>query len=224
MAKILVVEDELKILDLIAKYLTLERHECLRATSGVSALEIFHSQKPDLIILDIMLPDLDGLEVCKEIRRKSTVPIIMLTARIDEIDRLLGFENGADDYVCKPFIPRELTARIKAVLRRARPDESKPLRLSHGPFEVDLDRHVATLNGIDTPLTLIEFTLLTALMKQPGKTFSRQDLLTIAHGHQSGKDLRTIDSHIKNLRKKIDLIAPESRCIESVYGVGYRLN
>lgn len=224
MAKILVVEDEVKILDLIAKYLTLEHHDCLRATSGTGALEIFNAHRPDLIILDVMLPDLDGLEVCKEIRRKSTVPIIMLTARVDEIDRLLGFENGADDYVCKPFIPRELTARIKAILRRARPGEIKPLRLYHGPFEVDLDRHVAKLNGVDTPLTSIEFTLLAALVEQPGKTFSRQDLLTIAHGDRSGKDLRTIDSHIKNLRKKIDSIAPESRCIESVYGVGYRLN
>lgn len=220
--KILVVEDEPKIADLIRRYLILDNYRYLHASSGSEGLNLCFNEAPDLVILDIMLPDLSGLEVCNEIRKKSDVPVIMLTARVDEIDRLLGFARGADDYVCKPFIPRELMARIGAILRRTQP---KPLkRLVHGPIEIDGDQHIVKINGADAHLTLIEFNLLSALIAQPEKAFTREMLLEIAHGRRTDKDARTIDTHMKNLRKKINVFSKGELYIKSIYGVGYKLH
>lgn len=221
--KILVIEDEPKIADLIGKYLALEDYLYLHAASGAKGIDLFEAEHPDLIILDIMLPDLNGLEVCKRIRERSEVPIIMLTARVDEIDRLLGFARGADDYVCKPFILRELMARIKAILKRAQPYTQASAKLVHGPIEVDPGRHLVRIKGEDAQLTLIEFSLLAALVAAPDKTFTRGELLVAAHGPHSDKDLRTIDSHMKNLRRKLSALSQDTCYIRSVYGVGYKL-
>lgn len=222
--KILVIEDESKIADLIGKYLILGNYRYLHAASGSEGLNVFFDEDPDLVILDIMLPDLDGLEVCNEIRKSSDVPVIMLTARVDEIDRLLGFARGADDYVCKPFIPRELMARIGAILRRTQTYLQSPHRLIYGPIEVDADQHTVKINGADAHLTLIEFNLLSILLTQPEKAFTRERLLETAHGRRSDKDSRTIDTHMKNLRKKIGALTKDKPYIKSVYGVGYKLH
>jgi len=220
--QILIVEDEDKIADLISKYLKLEGYESIHAKNGTEAIALFQKTNPDLIVLDIMLPDMDGLDICKRLRDFSQVPIIMLTARVDEVDRLMGFEMGADDYVCKPFIPRELVARIRAVLTRSnRHTEQKILTL--GRLTLDIYQHLAMVDSSEIKLTQNEFSLLKVMMLSPNRVFSRQKLLTATQGQFVDIYERTVDSHIKNLRKKLSRVAPGISFIESIYGIGYKL-
>ena len=219
---ILIVEDEDKIAELIRKYLKLEGYESTHARNGNEAISLFHKTSPDLIVLDIMLPDIDGLEICKRLREYSEVPIIMLTARVEEVDRLMGFGIGADDYVCKPFIPRELVARIRAVLSRIqRHTEQKVLKV--GCLTLDIPQYKLTIDSTEIRLTQNEFSLIKVMMLSPNKVFSRQELLTTTQGQFVDIYERTIDSHIKNLRKKLAQVAPETNFIESIYGIGYKL-
>lgn len=219
---VLIVEDENKIAEIIRKYLKLEGYESTQAESGDEALALYHQVNPDLIVLDIMLPDMDGVDICKRLREFSEVPIIMLTARVEEVDRLMGFEAGADDYVCKPFIPRELVARIRAVLNRTqRNSEQKVLRT--GRLMLDISQYKATVDSIEIKLTQNEFSLLKVMISTPNRVFSRQELLTATQGQSIDIYERTIDTHIKNLRKKLNQVAPQSNFIESIYGIGYKL-
>lgn len=217
---ILVVEDEVKIADWICKYLTLEGYSYHCARSGPEALSMFEEVNPSLIILDVMLPGMDGIAVCEKIRSHSDVPIIMLTARVDEVDRLIGFAKGADDYVCKPFIPKELMARIKAILRRTASPAKKDV-LAHGPVILGISEHSLSVDGQEVQLTQIEFNILRTLMSSPTQVFSREDLLSAAHGKYTESYERTIDFHIKNVRKKVN-IAGGTTYIKTVYGVGYK--
>lgn len=219
---ILVVEDEAKISDLICKYLALEGYAYHQAGTGLAAVASFEKNNPDLIVLDIMLPDMDGMGVCEKIRAVSAVPIIMLTARVDEIDRLMGFAKGADDYICKPFHPRELVARVKAVLRRVSPAGAEKKILTHGPIVLSMDEHNVRVQGEEIQLTQIEFSLLSALMSNANKVFTREELLVASHDKYSESYERTIDFHIKNLRRKINP-GNHTHYIKTVYGVGYRL-
>ena len=223
--RILIVEDEIKLASLMSDYLQNNGYDtdCIYAGDEVEAWLGGHST--DLVILDIMLPVIDGLTVCRQIRQKSDIPIIMVTARVEEIDRILGLELGADDYICKPFSPREVVARVKAVLRRpwsgslidtAANGESK--------LRIDKNRFCATLNGTRLDLTPVEFRLLQTLASQSGHVFSRSQLLDAAYNDYRIVSDRTIDSHIKNLRKKLIMLEPAVDWIESVYGVGYRFN
>jgi two-component system, OmpR family, response regulator BaeR len=215
--KILIVEDEQRLADLHRDYLQQAGYttECLG--DGMLAVPWVRENTPDLILLDLMLPNKDGLEICKEVRAFSNVPIIMVTARVEEIDRLIGLELGADDYICKPFSPREVVARVKAVLRRGSqsPQADQPLVL-------DENCYLATLQGKALDLTAVEFQLLSILAGRPGQIFSRDQLMDrIYNDHRIVCD-RTIDSHIKKLRKKIAAVSPELELIQSVYSVGYK--
>lgn len=218
---ILVAEDEVKISELICKYLSVEGYNSLQANNGSEAISLFEEFKPDLIILDIMLPDIDGIAVCEKIRATSNTPIIMLTARTDEVDRLIGFAKGADDYVCKPFNPRELMARVKAIIRRSDPSPLKNI-LSQGPITLIINEHSTKINNKEIQLTQIEFNLLSTMMEKPSQVFSREELLTASQGTYSESYERTIDFHIKNLRKKIN-IDGKYNYIKTVYGIGYKL-
>ena len=216
---LLIVEDEPKLAKLLSNYLQQAGYdpECLE--NGLDVVPKVRKKMPTLILLDLMLPGRDGVEICKEIRSFSTVPIIMVTARIEEIDRLIGLELGADDYICKPFSPREVVARVKAVLRRSivqRPAGGFPL------LELDEDRLLATLHGHNLDLTAVEFKLLEFLSDNPGRIFGRDKLMDHIYPDQRIVSDRTIDSHIKNLRKKISVASPDAEIIHSVYGVGYK--
>lgn len=218
-AHILIVEDDAKISALLADYFDAAGYHTEQIADGNSALDRIRRAPPDLVILDLMLPKLDGLAVCKEVRRFSQVPIIMLTARVDEIDRLLGLELGADDYVCKPFSPREVVARAKAHLRRAGIAQTP----NNAPrFTIERDSMRIVLNGTPLPLTPVEFRLLAELMTHPDRIYSRQQLLDFAHEDQRDINDRTVDSHVKNIRRKIESRLPHCDCLQSVYGVGYR--
>jgi len=215
--KILIVEDEQRLAELHRDYLQQAGYstECLG--DGMLAVPWVRKNIPDLILLDLMLPNKDGLAICKEIRAFSNVPIIMVTARAEEIDRLLGLELGADDYICKPFSPREVVARVKAVLRRGVQQVQ-----TDQPLVLDEDCYLATLQGKELNLTAVEFQLLSILAGRPGQIFSRDQLMDrIYVDHRVVCD-RTIDSHIKKLRKKIAAVAPELELILSVYSVGYK--
>ena len=221
-AKILVVDDEPKIVDLVRLYLERDGHEVTVARDGSAALTAFRSQRPDLIVLDLMLPGVDGLEVCRRVRQESTVPIVMLTARAEEIDKLVGLEIGADDYLTKPFSPRELAARVRAVLRRTAGQAETPAeRITVGALVIDATRHEAACEGKPLGLTPTEFRLLTTLARQPGRVFARSQLLDEALGERFEGFDRSIDAHVKNLRRKLS-DASGRTCIETVYGVGYR--
>lgn len=215
--KILIVEDEEKLAAVVSDYLRQAGFAPFLLANGMEVVAWVREHKPVLIVLDLMLPGRDGMEICKEIRTFSTVPIVMVTARIEEIDRLLGFEFGADDYLCKPFSPRELVARVKAVLRRAVPRPSKP----PAGLLLDEDRYLATISGQDLDLTAVEFRLLQIMVASPGRIFGRQQLMDRIYQDQRIVSDRTIDSHIKKLRKKIALVQHEE-IIHSVYGVGYK--
>lgn len=225
--KILVVDDERKILTLVRAYLEREGYRVVEAADGQQALDYFDSETPDLIVLDLMLPKVDGLEICRRIRRTSAVPIIMLTARDEDADKLIGLELGADDYITKPFSPRELVARIRAVLRRARPLEmsvAPPARLTLGDLVLDEERFEATCHGHPLVLTPAEFRILAALARLPGRVLSRTQLLDMALGETYEGYERTIDVHIKNLRRKLAAAGGGRGCnIVTVYGVGYKL-
>ena len=219
---ILIVEDEPKLAKLLGSYLRQAGYEPECLENGLDVLPRVHERMPALILLDLMLPGRDGVEICKEIRTFSTVPIIMVTARIEEIDRLLGLELGADDYICKPFSPREVVARVTAVLRRG---ASQPTRPGVTPLlRLDEERLLATLYGNELELTVVEFKLLEFLSANPGRIYGRNQLMDHIYPDQRIVSDRTIDSHIKNLRKKISGVSPETEIIHSVYGVGYKFD
>ena len=215
-AHVLIVEDEPKIAALLRDYLIAANYRVSVLDSGDGATSWIRTNAPDAILLDVMLPVENGLTICRAVREFSNVPILMLTARVEEIDRLLGLELGADDYICKPFSPREVVARVKAVLRRATTstNESKP------PIELDENQFVARVRGQSLSLTPVEFRLLGKLIEQPGRVFSRQQLIDAAYRDHRIVSDRTIDSHVKNLRKKLADLGSDP--ISSVYGVGYR--
>ena len=220
---ILVVEDEKKIARLLCDYLEKAGFITSSMARGDWVVSQVRQIHPDLILLDIMLPGLDGMEICREIRKFSKIPIIMITARVEEIDRLLELELGADDYICKPFSPREVVARVKAVLRRAGPEEGVE-ELVMGPILLDDLIHEVRIDGHVVNLTPSEFNLLKLLMSQPGRVFSRSILIEKVLGYDFAGYERTIDSHVKNLRKKIAWYLPNKEVITSIYGVGYKFN
>jgi two-component system alkaline phosphatase synthesis response regulator PhoP len=219
---ILVVDDEPKIVKQARDYLEKGNFRVLTAADGVNALAVARHDRPDLIVLDLNLPEMDGLDVCRALRRESDVPIIMLTARVEETDRLIGLELGADDYITKPFSPRELVARVRAVLRRVRGGVRQPGMIHAGDLEIDTTGHRVTRSGESIHLTRNEFNLLTVLAQHPGQTFSRAQLLDHLHGVRYDGFDRSIDAHIKNLRRKIEPDPLEPTYIHTVYGVGYR--
>ena len=220
---ILVVDDEPRIVELARDYLEHAGFRVITANDGRAALDVARHDRPDLIVLDLGLPGIDGLDVTRELRRDGSIPIVMVTARDDELDKLLGLELGADDYLTKPFSPRELVARVKAVLRRTdRPtDPSDVIRV--GDLQLDVPRMRTEVAGRSIDLTPTEFTLLATLARQPGRIFTRSQLLDALHGVAFESYERAIDSHIKNLRRKLEPDPRQPRFVLTVYGVGYRL-
>jgi DNA-binding response OmpR family regulator len=222
MKTILVVDDEAKIIQITRDYLAHAGFQVTSASDGPAALAAYRSSRPDLIILDLGLPGLDGLDVARELRKSSNVPIIMLTARSDETDKLIGLELGADDYITKPFSPKELVARVRSVLRRAENIQPGADIVKAGELTLDIPRMRATLNGREIDLTPTEFHLLEVLARQPGRIFTRAQLLEAAQGIAIDSYERAIDAHIKNIRHKIEPNPREPRYILKVYGVGYK--
>ncbi|HEY3315014.1 MAG TPA: response regulator transcription factor [Bacillota bacterium] len=244
--KILVVDDEPSLVQLVEYNLRQAGFDVVTALDGEAAVEAAGRENPDLIVLDLMLPKLDGFEVCRIIRRKMTIPIIMLTARSDEVDRIVGLELGADDYVVKPFSPRELVARVKAILRRSAPERTAGASaiadggrqadgggpaagsgaarrsLSAGDLLIDLDRHSVTRDGQPIPLTYTEFKILSTLAASPGIVFSRDTLMNRVWGEDFFGDSRTVDVHVRHLRQKLQEAGADESLIETVRGVGYR--
>ena len=218
--KVLVVEDEMKIANLLCDYINAEGYESQIVGNGAEALTVFESFQPNIILLDIMLPGMNGIEVCKAIRKKSNIGIIMVSAKTEEIDRLIGLEIGADDYICKPFSPKEVIVRIRSLLRRLnQPDvehQTNPI------IQLDEESYSVKIKNQTIQITPTEFRLLLILLKQPGRIYSRSQLVDKLHEHFSDISDRAIDSHIKNVRKKIKNVAPEHEIIKSVYGVGYK--
>jgi len=222
--KILLVEDEPKVCELIKAYLVKDGYDVTIAGDGRNAIEQAQLYKPDLILLDLNLPELDGLEVCRTIRKQSNVPIIMLTARDEEVDKVVGLEIGADDYVTKPFSPRELAARVGAVLRRYREGLKKGEQIVSGELRLDQEKHEATYFEEPLSLTAAEFKLLSVLGRNPGRVCTRLQLMDSAFGESYEGYERTIDAHIKNIRQKMAKIAPDStNPLITVRGVGYKL-
>ena len=219
-SRVLVVEDDQKISDLLLIYLRAEGYEATPAYDGRDAVQQIAQHPPDVIVLDWMLPGLDGIGVCKAVRAFSDVPILMLSARVDELDRLLGLDTGADDYVCKPFAPREVVARVRALLRRA---GGRVIALPQPWLIEDASFRISWL-GQWLPLTRIEFMIFRTLLARPGRVFSRAQLLSSVHESQRDISDRAIDTHVKNLRKKVQAVDPGSDCIASVYGLGYRFD
>jgi two-component system alkaline phosphatase synthesis response regulator PhoP len=222
MKMILVVDDEPKIVQLARDYLEHAGFSVLTAVDGQAALESARSRKPDLIVLDLGLPQLDGLDVTRRLRKDSNVPIIMLTARSEESDKLVGLELGADDYITKPFSPKELVARVRTVLRRVESSDSQAEIMRVADLTLDLPRMKLTIGEREVELTPTEFQLLTALVAQPGRIFTRGQLLDAVHGVAFDSYERAIDAHIKNIRRKIEPNPRQPRYIFSVYGVGYK--
>jgi two-component system, OmpR family, alkaline phosphatase synthesis response regulator PhoP len=221
---ILVVEDEPKSVRLVRDYLEQANFRVVTALDGVSAMAMARDERPDLVVLDLNLPGMDGLDVCRALRRESNVPIIMLTARVEETDRLIGLELGADDYITKPFSPRELVLRVKAVLRRVDGSEFQSNLLRVADLEIDMDGHEVKRDGEIIHLSRTEFNLLATLARHPGQVFSRAQLLDHLHGiAYEGYD-RSIDAHIKNLRRKIEPNTAEPQYILTVYGIGYKFD
>jgi two-component system, OmpR family, response regulator BaeR len=219
-SRVLVVEDDRKISELLLNYLRADGYQTTPAYDGHDAVRHITQQAPDVVILDWMLPGMDGIGVCKAVRVFSDVPILMLTARVDELDRLLGLDTGADDYVCKPFAPREVVARVRALLRRA----GGRVKTSPHPWVVEDASFRISWLGQWLPLTRIEFMMFRTLLARPGRVFSRDQLLRSVHDSQRDISDRAIDTHVKNLRKKVQTVEPERECIASVYGVGYRFD
>jgi DNA-binding response OmpR family regulator len=219
---ILVVDDEARIVKLVRDYLERAGFDVLSARDGETALTLARLEQPDLIILDLMLPGADGLDVCRRLRQESSVPIIMLTARVEEADRVVGLELGADDYVTKPFSPREMVARVRATLRRVNGQIGPSAIIRAGDVELDTAALKATVAGAPVDLTPTEFQLLVTLARQPGRIFSREQLLEAVHGVAFDGYDRSVDSHVKNIRRKIEPNPRQPRYIQTVYGVGYR--
>ncbi|MGB0848636.1 MAG: response regulator [Thiolinea sp.] len=222
MDKILVVEDEPKLAEVLLEYLAQAEFNAHWIAHGDEVVEWVRTESPDLIVLDLMLPGKNGIDIFREVRQFALMPIIMATAKIDEIDRLLGLELGADDYVCKPYSPRELLARIKNVLRRSQltPQEIK----ADGAVETYPDRMEALLNGVSLNLTPVEFRLLHQLSTHPGKVYSRTQLLDCVYDDHRVVTDRAVDSHIKNLRRKMEAVSSDCEAIKSIYGVGYKFD
>jgi DNA-binding response OmpR family regulator len=226
MTAILIADDEASILDCVDWALKTGGFTVYRAGSGKEALEIFASKRPDLAILDIKMPPPDGLEVLKEIRKTSKMPVIFLTSRVEEVDRIVGLEVGADDYVTKPFSPRELAARVKAILRRLTPDDQSGGGagiVEYGPLRLDEGRYMLYVRGKPVPVGRQEFNILRTLMHRPGMVFTRNSLLDKAWGAESAVTDRVVDTHIKRIRQKIREADPKLEILETVHGVGYRM-
>ena len=219
---ILVVDDEPKIVKQARDYLENGGFRVITASDGQTTLAMARRDRPDLVVLDLNLPGMDGLDVCRTLRRKSGVPIIMLTARVTEADRLVGLELGADDYITKPFSPRELVARVRAVLRRVRGGVHQPGLIRAGELEIDVHGYRVTRGGVPLQLTRTEFDLLAVMVRNPGRPFSREQLMNLVYDVAYGGYDRAIDSHIKNLRRKIEPNPRQSRYVLTVYGVGYK--
>ncbi|MDA8216183.1 MAG: response regulator transcription factor [Dehalococcoidales bacterium] len=221
--KILVVDDEDRIVGILRAYLEKEGYRVLAARDGQEAMALAGRENPDLIVLDLMLPGMPGWDVCRELRRTSSVPVIMLTARDDDTDKIVGLELGADDYMTKPFNPKELVARVHAVLRRAKPAPAAASRvLSVGKLAVDADRHEVRVGDQPVALTPSEFTILETLAANPGRVYSRLQLLERVQGEAFEGYERTIDSHVKNLRQKIEADPRRPQLVLTVFGIGYK--
>ncbi len=226
-ARILLVDDEQSIQTLLSYPLRKEGYQVVQATDGRQALERFEEQPFDLVVLDLMLPKVDGLEVCRQLRGRSSVPIIMLTARSDEIDKVVGLELGADDYITKPFSLREFSSRIKAALRRAEMSQAAELTADESPLELhhlrlDFGKRSVRVRGSDVELTFVEFEILSSLARAPGRVFTRDMLLATIWGDSAYRDPRTIDVHIRHLREKIEKDPKDPEYLFTVRGVGYR--
>jgi len=223
--KVLIVDDEPKILNVVSAYLEKEGYQVFTASNGKEALELAERKSPDLIILDLRLPDIAGEEVCQRIRQKRDTPILMLTAKVEEEDKIRGLAIGADDYLTKPFSPRELVARVKAILRRVKV-EREPQRdiisFDNGRLRIDISKHEVLINGKPLSLTPNEFRLLIALARYPGRVYTRSELINKVQGYEYEGYDRTIDAHVKNLRQKIEEDPKNPRYILTVFGVGYK--
>lgn len=225
MAVILVVDDEEPIQELLRFNLEKEGYTVLTAYDGPDALKTIEEKRPDLVVLDVMLPGMDGLEVCSQLRQNPKfrdLPVIMLTAKVEEIDKILGLELGADDYLTKPFSPRELLARIKARLRRIKPQEEEN-ELVRGDLRIDLNRFQVSVRGEEVELTPKEFELMRVLAAHPGKVYSRDELLERVWGYEYAGDTRTVDVHVRHLRQKVEKDSSNPEYIETLRGIGYRL-
>jgi len=220
--QILIVDDEPQIVRVLKGYLETAGFQVVTASDGTEAIAAFRHESPDLVVLDLMLPEVDGLDVARAIRRQGDVPIIMLTARVEETDRLIGLELGADDYVTKPFSPREVVARVRAVLRRTERTEPASRTLEEGDIVLDPDKRQVTVQGRPVELTPTEFDLLAVLMETPGRVFSRMQLLDKVQGYAYEGYERTVDAHVKNLRQKVEEDPKHPRVILTVYGLGYK--
>ncbi len=224
MATILIIEDESELTRVMRSYLENAGMTVYDANRGDTGLSLWEQTRPDLVLLDLNLPGMDGLDVAREIRRRANTPIIMVTARVEEADRLIGLELGGDDYVTKPYSPREVVARVRAVLRRAGATPEPPQRLVAGDLEIDLGAHSVCRAGRTIDLTPTEFNLLATLASQPGRAFTRLQLLEAALGTAYEGYERTVDAHIKNLRAKLEEDSKQPQFIETVFGVGYRFH
>ena len=224
MKRVLVVEDEIKIARLVRDYLHQAGFEVLEAADGAAALSLVRAERPDMVVLDLGLPGMDGLDVTRALRAVSSVPIIMLTARSEETDRIVGLELGADDYVTKPFSPKELVARIRAVLRRADATVGGGEMIRAGSVEVDIPKRRVTVEGREVDLTATEFELLVVLARQPGRIYTRAPLLDAVHGVSFESYERSVDAHIKNLRRKLETDPKRPELVVTVYGVGYKFS
>jgi two-component system alkaline phosphatase synthesis response regulator PhoP len=221
--KILVVDDEAKIVKVLKAYLEQSGYQVVTAADGKIALAIIMRDKPDFMILDLNLPGMDGLDVCRTVRRQSNIPILMLTARVEEADKLIGLELGADDYVVKPFSPREVVARVRTIFRRVDGELAQPEILRVGDLEIDLDEHSVTVLERNVELTPTEFDILVVLARQPKRVFTRMQIMELAQGNAFEGYERTIDTHIKNIRLKLEPNPKNPTYIHTVFGVGYKV-
>ena len=223
---VLIVEDDPHTVEVVRLYLRRDGHTVLTASNGKDGLRMAQEAAPDLVVLDLMLPEIGGLDVCRELRKESDVPIVMLTARVEEEDRVAGFELGADDYVTKPFSPRELAARIRAVLRRTAQDreDNSPSGLTYRQITLDTQRRTTSVGQTSLNLTPTEYRLLAMFLREPGRTFTRDEIINRVFGYDFDGFDRTVDSHVSGLRRKLDAAAKDRGYIQTVYGVGYRLN
>jgi DNA-binding response OmpR family regulator len=222
-ATVLVVDDEPIVREVVVRYLEREGYATLEAAHGDRARELVEAHRPDLVVLDVMLPGTDGLELCRWIRSQSDLPVIMLTARGEEADRIVGLELGADDYVTKPFSPRELAARVRSVLRRSAPAEDARERLAFGEIELDAGAREARKAGVELRLTAKEFDLLWFLASHPRRVFSRDQLMSRVWGYAAALDTGTVTVHVRRLREKLEDDPSQPRYLQTVWGIGYRL-
>lgn len=226
MQTVLLVDDEPRMLDLVELFLMPQGIKCIKETSGKRAIEILKREKINLVLLDVMMPEIDGWEVCKEIREFSKVPIIMLTARSDKLDLVKGLNIGADDYIAKPFDERELIARVSALLRRfSEVEKDNNLNIRHNEYLLDTENYSLQYRDLTTQLTLKEFYILKALISRPSKTYTREELLNAAWEYETDTDIRTVDSHIRNLRDKLKRAGfPTNEFLKTAWGIGYKWN